>query len=230
MPKIRAPIILRLSVALGVAAASGIALPLAVGAKDAWERRRAMEADFVSASPLDQQQIARSFLLKEIAKPPLCSPDGLCPEEPLYFDRHSAVHRSLSDPAPWLPYELRAVEPLEPLVNPGDWSLPLPLRELLERTVQVPTENDDPMLPNVMYVADQGHLPQLGSHEDRGICTDRYSPRLVRVSRAAVQESAGLAVALVTTSYCGGGSWVRVATFKREAAGWRALKDHHDVP
>lgn len=231
MSHVRAPVVICLSAAFALIAAGVIGYPLAVDFYVAKKRDRAESRSFVVASPTDQKMIVRGILLAEQAQPPLCNPtDGTCPEEPIYLDRRSAVMRSFDDPAPWMEYELRSIGREQSLIDRGDGSTPPQLLELLGRLVQDQTETVDPDLAGMTYVAHATALPDLGGNESQGSCTDRIRPRLIRVSRAAVHQPEKIAIAYVTTTYCGGGSWGRIVKLERSDTGWRLLTPAQQGP
>ena len=223
MAKVRASAVIFISVAVVMAATGWLAYPLGVGVWNDLQKQRAQEREFVIASDYDQRKIVRSLLIKEMQKPPLCAPSGICPEEPIYLDRFAAVLRSADDPEPWRKYETRSLGRDGALVNRGDVSVPLPLQELLDRVTQVQTYNADPMLPGLTYVSDAESLPSLGEPDS---CSESMSPRLVRVSSAAVQKSAGAAIVLVARRWCDGSGSHRVTRLKREGSDWRVMEDY----
>ena len=225
MSKIRASAILSLSIAVAVLAGCLLAYPLALGFWAELQARHAQERDFVAASDSDQDMIVRSLLINEINKPPLCSPSVKCTKEPMYFDRLSATLRSADHGGPWSKYEVMTIRPDGSLVDRGDSSRPIPLQELLDRLSQVQTYNANPMLPGVIYARNPEELPLLGEPDS---CSDSssISPRLVRIGRAAVQESKGLALVLIARTFCDGGGVPRVAELHRDRSEWRVISDY----
>lgn len=220
MPKIRVSAILRTSFAAAMMVSAALLYPLVVGYWADLQAQRAQDRDFVIASESDQQMIVRSLLIEETGKSPRCSPDGDCPNEPIYFDRLSATLRSLDPDRIGAKYEVVLVRPYDSLVNWGDASLPLQLQELLDEISQSQTYNADPRLPRIVYVTHPEDLPALG---EPGSCGPRVSPRLVRISRAAVQESEDIAIALIARTYCDGSGSPRVAALRRNGAEWRVI-------
>ena len=200
--------------------AAALFYPFAVGYWADFQAQRAQDRDFVIASDADQRMIVRSLLIDEIGKPPLCSPDGDCPKEPIYFDRLSATLRSLDPDLIGAKYEVVLVRPYDSLVNRGDASLPLRLKELLDEISQGQTYNADPRLPGIVYVVDPEDLPLLG---EPGSCGPPVSPRLVRISRAAVQESEDIAIVLIARTYCDGSGSPDVAVLRRNGVEWRVV-------
>ena len=160
----------------------------------------------------------RSLLISEIGRSPLCSPSGDCPKEPVYVDRLSATLRTLDSDQTWAKHERALVRPYDSLVNWGDASTPLRLRELLDQISQIQTYNADPRLPGIVYVTNPEDLPSLG---EPGSCGPPVSPRLVRISRAAVQESDDVAVVLIARTFCDGSGSARVTKLRRHGAEWR---------
>ena len=225
MSKIRASAILSLSIAGAVMATCLLAYPLVLSFWTELQARRAQERDFVAASDSDQDMIVRSLLINETNKPPLCSPSVDCTKEPMYFDRLSATLRSADHGGPWSKYEMMTIRPQGSLVNRGDSSRPIPLQELLDRLSQTQTYNANPMLPGVIYVRNPEELPVLGEPDS---CRDSssISPRLVRISRAAVQESKGLALVVIARTFCDGGGVPRVAELHRDGSEWRVVSDY----
>lgn len=223
MSKIRASAVLHISVVVALVSAGVLIYPLAKGSWAKHQDRRIPDRDYVIASDADQRMIVRSLLINEINKPPLCGPSGECPKEPIYFDWLSATLRS-SDPSKTLAkYEVVTIRPQGSLVNRWDKSLPVGLQELLDHISQTQTHNANPMLPGVVYVADPKDLPVLG---ESGSCEKSISPRLVRISKAALQESEGLALVLIAITFCDGSGSPRVAKLKRDGAEWRVLEDY----
>ena len=223
MSRLRVSAIVLISITGAIVAAGALVYPLAKGSWADFQARRAQDRDFVIASDSDQAAIVRSLLLNEMAKPPLCSPSQDCPKQPIYFDRLSATLRSTGDHEPWAKYEIRTVRPDGSLVNRGDNSLPIPLQELLDQISQRQTYNADPMLSGVVYVAAPEYLPVFGEPDS---CDKSIDSRLVRISNAAVQESTGIALALIARTFCDGTGVPRVATLQRDGAGWRVLQDY----
>lgn len=223
MSKLRAPAVLRMSVAIAMVVSAALVYPLAKGYWTELHARRLQGRDFVIANDSDQGAIVRSLLISEKEKPPLCGPFGNCPKEPIYFDRLSATLRSVDFDGIWATYEVRTVRPQGSLVNRGDNSLPLRLQELLDQITQGQTYNADPMLPGIVYVATPQDLPVLGEPDS---CGASINPRLLRVSRAAVQESEGLALVLIARTFCDRSGSTEVAKLQRRGAEWRRLEDY----
>lgn len=184
--------------------------------------QRAEQRNFVLASELDQSAIVRGFLLNEQKKALLCSPSGVCPEEPIYFDRMSAVLRTVDSPESPNKYELRAADTGYRLINRADQSLPVPLQELLDRSKHVQTHNPNPMLSGIIYVDEPSELPRLGESDS---CTESFSPRLVRIGQAAIHQPGNLAIALVAITYCDGSGGFRIAKFERDKQGWHVVSE-----
>ncbi|GEM_PF-3779001 len=221
MPSIRKSTVLRLSVAGAILLAGMVAYPLA---RDSWQdlqSRRAQEREFVAADDLDQQAIVRALLIRELAMVVPCAPSVACPAPVIHFDRNTATLRPLSGAGPWTAYEVRSALPMRSLVDTGDASLPPPLRELLQRLVQRSAVNADPALPGIVYVSDPALLPPLGTPH---ACDGPRGPMLVRISRAAVQASQGMALALVVPTYCdrSGNTWV--ARLQRNGTQWQVVE------
>lgn len=197
--------------------------PLAKGYWTEFHARRIQGRDVVIASDADQREIVRSLLVNEKGKPPLCGPSGGCPEKSIYFDQISATLQSLDADGPWADYELRTVGPRGSLANRGDHSVPVRLQELLDQIASRQTYNADPMLLGIDYVANPKDLPALGKP---GSCGASINPMLVRVGRAAVQESKGLALVLIARTYCDGSGAAEVAKLQRRGAGWQIVEGH----
>ena len=221
MPKVRASAIVRISLGCALLIGSALVLPFALDYWTAWEARRALERDFIAASESDQQLIVVSLLKSEMRAPLLCGPVRPCPDEPIYFDRRSAVLFSLDDPEPQDPYEPRLVQRQEYPFHTWENPEPLPLQQLLDRLVQTRIEHADPGLPGLIYVHQSNDLPKLGLH---GICTPRSNPRLLRISAAAVQQSQGLALVLVSRTFCDGSTGSIVVRLKRAGAEWLVVE------
>ena len=226
MSKIRVSAIVSLSVAGAIAAAGFLIYPLVMNFWTELQAERAQERDIVAASDSDQAMIVRSLLTNELEKPPLCSPsEPNCLKEPMYFDRVSATLRSIDHGGRWRRYEVATIRPQGSLVNLGDPSRPIPLQELIDRLSQTETYNMDPALPGVIYVSSAEDLPVLGEPESCRASTS-LGPRLVRISRAAVQESKGLALALIARTFCDGSGVPRVAELQRDGTKWRVIADY----
>ena len=221
---IRASAIASLSAAGAIVVAGLFVYPLAMDSWAELQAEHAQERDFVAASDSEQAMIVRSLLTDELRKPPLCSPsERNCSKEPMYFDRVSATLRSMDHGGPWDKYEVATIRPQGSLVNRGDSSRPVRLQELLDHLSQTQTYNVDPELPDVIYVSSAEKLPVLGESES---CRGSISPRLVRISRAAVQESTGMALALVARTFCDGSGVPRVAELQRDGTRWRVVADY----
>lgn len=225
MSRIRASAILSLSSAGALVVICLLAYPLVSNSWIELKTQRDQERDFVAASESDQSKIVRSLLINEINRPPLCSPSVSCTKEPMYFDRLSATLRSAEYGGPWNKYEVMTIRRQGSLVDRGDSSRPIPLQELLDRLSQAQTYNADPMLPSVIYARDPEELPVLGEPSS---CSDSssISPRLVRIGRAAVQESKGLALVLIARTFCDGRGVPRVAELRRDGSEWRVVSDY----
>ncbi|TAA43539.1 hypothetical protein [Pseudoxanthomonas winnipegensis] len=134
-----------------------------------------------------------------------------------YFDRSSALLRTVGAPGPDEPYELQAIRPGGGLVSREFTSAPIALQELLDHLVQEKSFNEDPKIDGLIYVHDNHALPVLGPTR---CASDRQGIRLFRVSRAAVQQSTGIALVFVTTTFCDGKPGLKVARLKRVQASW----------
>lgn len=223
MPKVRASLVIRLSLAGALLLAAAVVYPLAVSHFADLRAQRAERRDFVVASETDQRLIVRSILAREIDDKSLCEPGRSCPRHPVYFDRQSAVLLSTDDPEAYQPYELRTVGTYDLLADRTDPSTPLALRELLGRLARSRAYNSDPRQQHVTYAEDPKELPVLGEAES---CEASNHARLVRTSSAAVQNSEGLALVLVATTFCdGSGSW-RVAELERKGLEWMVVEIH----
>jgi len=221
MPKIRASAILLIAATGAVMVTGGFFYPQAKRSWHELQARRAQGREFVSASESDQRMIVRSLLLNELGKPPLCGPSGDCPKEPIFFDRLSATLRSADYEGPEAKYTFFTIRPEGSLANDSDDSWPAPLKALLDNLSQRQTYNADPMLSGVTYVGRAEDLPVLGEPDS---CDKLVSPRLVRISRAAIQNSEGLALVLVATTFCDGSGVPGMASLRRDGPGWRVLK------
>jgi hypothetical protein len=220
MRQVRASSVLRMGIACAIALAVGLGFSLALDAWAMLEQHWLRERHFAAASELDQRAIVGSLLVEETAKPPLCSPTGRCPEEPIYFDQLSATLRFSDVRGPSFKYDVVTVRSGGALMDRADTSVPIPLQDLLDNLSRVPTRNADPMMSRVTYVRDsEGFTLDAGP----GGCSDVRQPRLIRVGRAAVQEPEGLALALVITTYCDQSFGVRVAKLRRDGAAWHVL-------
>lgn len=190
----------------------------------------------VGATEADQQGIVRSYLGKEIQRPPVCDPSGGCPAEPVYFDRASAVLLDVDSPEPWRRHEFRTDEPEARVIELDRYGrssrdpytgmvvyaepAPLSLQKRLAELVQVRIYHADPMLPGLIFVDEPGALPMLGP----GGCSPQLSPRLVRISRAAVHKTEDLAIALAAITFCDGSGHLSVVAFRRGATGWQSIE------
>ncbi len=216
MPRIHKSTVLRLSIAGAILLAGVVAYPLAW---DSWQSQRLQEREFVAADDLDQQAIVRALLIRERAR--ACPTAATCPPPLIHFDRRAATLRPIGAPGAWAAYEIRTLEPEGALRDNGDASLPPPLDELLRRLVQRTEVNADPALPGIIYVSDPALLPPLGTPH---ACDGPRGPMLVRISRAAVQASQGVALALVVPTYCdrSGNTWV--ARLQRTGTQWQVVE------
>ena len=181
--------------------------------------RRAENRNFVGAAESDQRAIVRAYLTAELQVSPPCDPAGLCFEVPVYFDHLPALLRSLDSTEPWDEYEARTDRPADGLINRSNVLFPIPLQELLDQLVQQNFYNVDPALAGVIFVPDIKSRPLLS-------CTEFVHPRLVRISRAAIQRSEDIAIALVTRTYCDESTLRSIAEFRRDANGWNLMEDY----
>ncbi len=197
-------------------------------AANGWSARQewlAQAQDFTVASELEQREITRELLLAEIGRPTICDPLGRCPEKPVYFDRTSATRLPLSDvdtDGDWRKYEYRIARDSIDFFDRGDHSVPIALMQRLEGLSRIRFEMSDPNVAGVGYVTDSENFDQVGSPSK---CTLQRSPRLIRMSRAAVHQSGNLAVVLIQRIYCEAGGTPRIAHLRRDGAGWHVTND-----
>jgi len=216
VPRIHKSTVLRLSIAGAFLLAGVVAYPLAW---DSWQSQRLQEREFVAADDLDQQAIVRALLIRERDR--ACPTAATCPPPLIHFDRRAATLRPIGAPCAWAAYEIRTLAPEEALRDNGDASLPPPLDELLRRLVQRTEVNADPALPGIVYVTEPARLPALGTPR---ACYGPRLPMLLRISRAALQVSQGVALALVAPTYCDGSGRMRVARLQRTGKQWQVVE------
>lgn len=220
MAHARASIVFMLCIAGAILVAGVVLYPLGKSRWNELKASRADERDFVPASDSDQAVIVRT-LLKSLLKNRQCLPmEQECPSHPIYFDRVSATLRSMDQGESWSKYEVVTIRPEGSLFKRGDHWRPLPLQELLDNLSQIQTYNTDPALPGIIFVDSTDELQSLGEH---GECNESLNPKLVRISRAAVQESAGIALALMSKTWCDGSGALEVAELRRDETRWRVI-------
>jgi hypothetical protein len=227
MPGIRASRVIHLSIAGALVLASLVTYPLLVSTWAELQDRSAQERDYAAASDPNQRSIVKAILSLETAELDACDHSRPCPEERVYFDHEFATLLSADDPRPWKRHEQRMARPYDSLVDRGDHSTPIRLQELLDRLVQESGSNADPELPDVTFISDPGDMPKLGEPEN---CNTPEIPRLVRISRAAVQESKGQAIALVSRIFCDGSGSYKIVALRLKGSAWVVGRYRDDDP
>ncbi len=216
MAKFQATKVLRIVIVLTALISVALVLPLVVGW---WSERVAMNG-FVLADSQTQERIVQSYLRNLESEPPLCSPSGECIRYKTYFDKMSA--QLLPVETEKLPDQFVALTMGEAtLVDRANPQIPIPLQELLQRSVVLQTHNVDPRVPGITYVSAPQERPPLGTQE---ACSASPTARLVRISRAAVHIATNQAVSLVLVFYCGGNPGISVVRFVRQNTDWRVAE------
>lgn len=215
MTRVRATAVLAYGVLLFLLAVAGMSYPAARSFWSDVQARRAIERDFVLATDQEQKRIVRSFLDGQLHDTAFCGAGG-CRHGKIHFDRSAAVLLPIDSDEPWERYEVRSALVDRSLFDGVFTTVPIPLQNLLDASTLHRTENADPLVEGIVYVDDPEDLPDLGDDE---AC--RSGLRLVRISRAAVHQPEGMAVALIHMTYCDLSVGSHVARFRRSGDEWR---------
>jgi hypothetical protein len=214
---IRTRVVLRLFVALALLVAAAMAVPLALSVVGQWREERAEAADVVPASDDEQRQIVRAIILDQLRAEPICYLLRPCRGPVIQFDHRAATLKrldadNLSPDDVYLTYDTR-----QAIDGYLDFRAPPRLIDRLAEVVQVDAENADPAIAGVLYVNDGRPWPTPAAPTR---CTDSEDMRRMRISRAAVQRSTGMALALMTTAFCDGSGRSSFYKLERKGEAW----------
>ncbi|GAA4861348.1 hypothetical protein [Luteimonas vadosa] len=213
MTKVQPKTILAVTVVAAAAVALALVAPLVV----AWKSDRDFKNSFVLADPTTQNLIVRAYLSQLDQQVTWCPENEGCSDFTTYFDRHAAQLLPISTPEPIDEYTILTARD-DTLIDRSNLDIPLPLQQLLQRSVDDVTYNSDPQVPGVIYIPAPEDRPALREPKS---CSSLPYARLVKMSRAAVSLTTNQAVSLVQTFYCDWEPGMHVVRFVHGASGWR---------
>lgn len=211
--------VLRFVVLLTLLGALALGLPNAIRALSQWHEDRLEARDFAPASDDDQRAIVRAILEDRFRADSLCYLLEPCTGPLLALDRRAATAVPLGGRADFSRHPLVTYDVRLAVGQHLDFRAPPLLIDRLATLLPMEAENADPSMPGVHYIADAEPWPSVASPAR---CVAGDAPR-VRISRAAVQRPAGIAIAMTAYAFCDGSGRSSFYKLERERDRWVVL-------